>query len=104
MFDLNPASFCKPLVDRHHDSIMTEIHWDTVNHFNAACTYRESLSVAYVFSGRELAQEICNACVFCRRFRARLQEVEMGRVHGTRLTIGPAFTICQVDLLGPYKA
>ena len=107
MFDLNPASFCKPVVDRHSPvaySIMTETHWRTVNHFNASCTFRESLSVAYILGGRDLAQEVRNSCVFCRRFRARLQEVEMGKVHATRLTIAPAFTVCQVDLLGPYKA
>ena len=107
MFDLNPASFCKPVVDRHSPiaySIMTETHWCTANHFNASCTFRESLSVAYILGGRDLAQEIRNSCVFCRRFRAKLQEVEMGKVHQTRLTIAPAFTVCQVDLLGPYKA
>ena len=28
----------------------------------------------------------------------------MGQIHQTRLTIAPAFTLCQVDLLGPYTA
>jgi Family of unknown function (DUF5641) len=107
MFDLNPLSFCQPIVDRFSPvaySVMIETHWSTVNHLNAACTFRESLSRAYVIGGRELAQEIRNSCVFCRRFKAKLLEVEMGRIHETRLSIAPPFTVCQVDLLGPYSA
>jgi hypothetical protein len=102
MFDINPASFCKPVVDRFSPiaySIMIQTHWKTVHHLNAACTYRESLSIAFI-----LAQEIRNSCVFCKRFKAKLQEVEMGKIHQSRLTIAPAFTLCQVDLLGPYSA
>jgi hypothetical protein len=85
-------------------SIMVETHWSTVHHLNATCTFRESLARAYIIGGRDLAQEIRNTCVFCRRFKARLLEVEMGKLHETRLTIAPPFAICQVDLLGPYLA
>ena len=35
---------------------------------------------------------------------SQLQEVEMERVHETRMTIAPPFTLCQVDLLGPFVA
>lgn len=107
MFDLNPLSFCQPLVDRYSPtaySIMIDTHWSVVNHLNATCTFRESLSKAYVIGGRDLAQEIRKTCVFCRRFKAKLLEAEMGKVHETRLSIAPPFTVCQVDLLGPYSA
>ena len=107
MFDLNPLSFCKPILDRFSPiaySIMIHTHWSDANHLNAAHTFRESLSTAYTLGGRELAQEIRNSCVFCRRFKARLVQVEMGKIHQSRLVIAPPFTICQVDLFGPYKA
>ena len=107
MFDLNPTSFCVPVVDRYSPvaySIMMEVHWSTVHHLNATRTYRESLSRAYIIGGRDLAREVRETCVFCRRFKVKMQEVEMGQIHQTRLTIAPAFTLCQVDLLGPYTA
>ena len=107
MFDLNPLSFCQPIVDRFSPiaySIMIQVHWSVVNHLNATCTFRESLSQAYIIGGRELAQEVRKSCVFCRRFKAKLLDAEMGKIHDTRLSIAPPFTVCQVDLLGPYSA
>lgn len=107
MFDLNPLCFCKPILDRHSPvaySIMVETHWKSTNHLNAACTFRESLSTAYILRGRDLAQEVRNSCVFCRRYKAKMIEVEMGKLHSNRLTIAPAFAICQVDLMGPFTA
>jgi hypothetical protein len=107
MFDLSPTTFVRPFVDRHSPvaySIMLEAHWSTANHLSATTTYRESLTVAYINKGRELAQEIRDACCFCKRYKARMVEVEMGRIHESRLTIAPPFTLCQVDLLGPFEA
>ena len=107
MFDLSPVSFCRPLVDRHSPvaySVMLETHWRTVHHLNATTTYRESLNVVFTLKGRDLAQEIRETCSFCKRYKARLLEVEMGKIHEARLTIAPAFTLCQVDLLGPLEA
>ena len=107
MFDLSPVSFFKPIVDRHSPvaySIMLDTHWKTVNHLSAVTTYRESLSVAYIIKGRELAQEVRTSCHFCKRYKARMVEVEMGKTHESRLVIAPPFTYCQVDLLGPYEA
>jgi len=83
---------------------MIHVHWSEANHLNAAHTYRESLGIAFIIGGRDLAQEIRDTCVFCRRFKARLVQVEMGKIHQSRLVIAPPFTICQVDLFGPYKA
>jgi len=85
-------------------SIMLETHWSKVHHLNATTTYRESLEVAYIIRGRDLAQEIREGCNFCKRFKARMVEVEMGKVHSSRLAIAPPFTYTQVDLLGPYEA
>jgi len=81
-----------------------DTHWKTVNHLSAVTTYRESLSVAYIIKGRELAQEVRTSCHFCKRYKARMVEVEMGKTHESRLVIAPPFTYCQVDLLGPYEA
>ena len=83
---------------------MLETHWSKVHHLNATTTYRESLEIAFIICGRELSQEIRGSCHFCKCFKARLVEVEMGKIHGSRLTIAPPFTYCQVDLLGPFEA
>ena len=107
MFDLNPVSFCKPVVDRHSPvaySIMLEMHWVTANHLNATATYRESLATAFILKGRDLAQEVRESCNFCRRYKAKTLEVEMGKIHENRLVIAPPFTYCQVDLMGPFQA
>ena len=107
MLDLSPVTFCRPMVDRQSPvaySIMLETHWSAVSHLNATTTYRESLCKVFTLRGRELAQEIREKCNFCRRFKARLLEVEMGKVHETRLAIAPPFTYCQVDLMGPFEA
>ncbi len=92
MFDLNPVSLCKPVVDRHSPvsySIMLEMHWVTANHLNATAAYRESLATTFILKGRDLAQEVRESCNFCRRYKAKTLEVEMGKIHENRLVIAP---------------
>jgi hypothetical protein len=107
MFDIWPVSFCKPIVDRHSPvayAIMLEMHQTQVNHLNSITTYKESLDTAFIIQGRDLAKEIRETCNFCIRYKARMVEVEMGKIHENRLVIAPPFTFCQVDLMGPYIA
>ena len=107
MWDLQPLSFTKPLIDRYSPvaySIMGFSHAGITRHKNSVTTLRESRSLAFVLRGRDLANEIRDACVSCRRFKAKLIDVEMGKIHETRLTIAPPFYHVQVDLLGPYSA
>jgi hypothetical protein len=107
MFDLSPVTFCRPILDRYSPvayAIMIEMHWAKVHHLSATTTYRESLATAYIIRGRDLAQEVRDSCKFCARYKAKLVEVEMGKIHESRLVIAPPFTYCQVDLLGPYEA
>ena len=107
MFDLQPLHFVKPVVDRYSPvaySIMVYAHSTLTHHRNSAATLRTSREIAYILRGRDLAVEIREACRPCIRFKAKLLKVEMGKVHDSRLTIAPAFYICQVDLLGPLIA
>ena len=107
MLDLEPLHFVRPVCDRYSPvaySVMTYSHMKLTHHRNAASTLRESRNIAYVLSGRDLAIEIREACLACRRYRAKLVEVEMGKVHPSRLTVAPVFYYCQVDLFGPYSA
>ena len=107
MLDLEPLSFVKPMIDRYSPvaySIMGHTHTSVVKHRNAVTTLRESRNIAFILQGRSLANEIRDSCVFCRRFKAKLLEVEMGKLHENRLTIAPAFYQVQVDLLGPFTA
>ena len=107
MLDLKPLSFVRPILDRWSPisySIMLYAHGVMSKHRNVSCSLRESRGVAYVLHGRELAIEIYEGCVSCRRFKARLLEAEMGKTHENRLTIAPAFYLVQVDLFGPFQA
>jgi hypothetical protein len=83
---------------------MIESHWKIAAHRSPLSTYRYSMELAYVVGGMALAKEIRDSCPYCRRARARLIEVEMGKVPQDWLYIAPAFTIVQVDLFGPYTA
>jgi hypothetical protein len=106
-FDLHPFSFCKPIVEKNSPlaySIMLEVHSKEAAHRSSLSTYRQSLEVAYILGGRALAQEIRTSCPFCKLHRARLVEVELGKIHESRLFIAPTFTYVQVDLFGPYLA
>ena len=107
MIDLDPLSFVKPIIDRYSPvgySIMIYCHENIVNHRNATTTLRESRSLGYILSGRELANQVHEACVPCRRYKKRLLTAELGKLHETRLTIAPAFYNSQVDLMGPFSA
>ena len=107
MWDIEPLSFVKPILDRYSPvaySIMVYSHTKLVKHRNSITTLRESRNLAFVLRGRDLANEIRESCVSCRRFKAKLLEIEMGKIHDNRLTIAPPFYQVQVDLLGPYKA
>ena len=107
MKDLEPLSFVKPVIDRYSPvaySIMLYSHTSVVNHRNAVTTLRESRSLGYILRGRDLANEVYEACVFCKRYKKRLLAAEMGKLHETRLTIAPAFYNSQVDLMGPFSA
>ena len=107
MTDLSPLAFCNPVLDRWSPvsfAIMVYSHQKAARHRNAVATLRESRQIAFILQGRDLANQIRDACLFCRRFRAKLVEVEMGKVHPARLTIAPAFFRVQTDLFGPMTA
>lgn len=105
--DLSPLTFVKPVVDRHSPvaySVMIHAHEKLTHHGSAVASLRESRSIIYIMQGRDLAVEVRQACVWCRRYKAKMVEVELGKFHETRLTIAPAFYNTQVDLFGPLQA
>ena len=107
MFDLDPLHFVCPICDRYSPvaySVMVHSHSKLTHHRNACATLRESRNIVYILSGRDLANEVRGTCVACRRYKAKLVEVEMGKIHPNRLTIAPPFYNCQVDLFGPFSA
>ena len=107
MEDLEPLSFCKPVLDRYSPvaySVMIHSHKHLSHHRNSVCTLRESRNLAYILKGRDLANEIRDNCEYCKRFKARLIQTEMGKQHSSRLTVSPCFYQAQVDLCGPFLA
>ena len=107
MTDLNPLSFARPVCDRYSPvaySVMAHSHANLVHHRNVASSLRESRSIVFIFRGRDLSNEIREACTHCRRYKAKLLQVEMGNIHQSRLRISPPFFTVQCDLFGPYPA
>lgn len=105
--DLSPCMFVRPIVDRYSPvaySIMMFSHDKLARHRNVSSTLLESRGIAYILSGRDLAIEVRSDCAHCRRFRAKLSQVELGKLHEVRLTVAPAFYHCQIDLMGPFLA
>ena len=107
MGDLQPLNFAKPLVDRHSPvayAVMIYVHNKVTCHRNPVVTLNASRNICYILHGRELANEIAAACTYCRRYKAKVLAIEMGKQHPARLTVAPAFYNCQVDLAGPFFA
>ena len=107
MLDLGPLTFVKPVLDRYSPvsySIMIYCHEKVVCHRSSTNTLRASRYISYIIGGRDLAIEVREACVFCRRFKARMVKAEMGKIHENRLTIAPVFWNVQIDLMGPFLA
>lgn len=107
MFDVSPLHYVRPVIDRYSPvayAIMVHVHANVVHHRGANTTFLSSKEIAHIIRGRSLAIEVKNACRSCIRYRAKLTNVEMGKIHDTRLTIAPAFYLCQIDLMGPLIA
>jgi len=107
MFDLTSLSFVRPIVDRYSPvgySVMLHSHESISHHKSATASLLESRGLAFILRGRDLATEVVKACRPCIRYRSKLIEVEMGKIHQSRLTIAPVFYCCQVDLFGPLIA
>ena len=107
MLDLTPLSFVRPIVDRFSPvaySIMIHCHETISHHRSATSSLLETRYIAFILRARDLASEVARCCRFCIRYKAKLIEVEMGKLHPSRLTIAPVFYCSQVDLFGPYTA
>ena len=105
--DLEPLTFVRPIVDRFSPlaySLMIHKHSEKVHHRNAAATLQATRWEAFILAGKNLAIEVVDKCPGCRRHRAKLLKVEMGKIHSNRLTIAPAFYYSQCDLFGPLTA
>ena len=105
--EVKSLHFARPVIDRYSPiaySIMTHVHQDIACHANPVVVLRESRSIAFIIRGRDLANEIAEACTSCRRFKMRMIETEMGKQHPSTLTIAPAFFHSQVDMAGPWQA
>ena len=105
--DLEPLCFVRPVVDRHSPiaySIMMFAHMTVSHHRTVPATLNESRALAFIFHGYSLAQEVKERCHHCKRIKAKVTDVEMGKIHDTRLTIAPPFYVCQCDIMGPFVA
>ena len=105
--DVDPLTFNVPVVDRHSPvaySVMIHAHVDLTHHGGAVSTLRASMQVAFILRGKDLAVEVRRDCAFCKRYKAKTLEAEMGKIHPTQLCVAPAFYYVQVDLFGPVSS
>ena len=107
MFDVDHLCFVRPVVDRYSPvamSVMIYVHTQIAHHRSAVATLRASRDIVYVVRGRDLAVRVREGCYNCTRYKKKLLQTEMGKVHQNRLTIAPPFYHAQVDLFGPMLA
>ena len=105
--DVDPLKFNVPVIDRHSPvaySIMVHAHQEITHHGGAVSTLRAALGIAFIIRGKDLAVEVRKSCAFCKRYKARTLEAEMGKIHPTQLCVAPAFYCVQVDLFGPVSS
>ena len=105
MIDLNRLSFAVPVLDRDSPvslSIMKTCHEKFTHHAGSVTTLLKSREIAYIIGGKSLATEVRKKCSYCQRYKIKTLQVEMGKVDDSRYNVAPAFTICQIDLFGPY--
>ena len=103
--DLTRLSFAVPVIDRYSPvayCIMRTCHEKYTHHGGAVTTLLKSYEFAFIIGGRTLATEIRTKCHFCQRFNSKTIQVEMGKLDSARYNVAPAFTICQLDLFGPF--
>ena len=107
MFDVDHLCFVRPVVDRYSPvamSVMIYVHTQIAHHRSAVATLRASRDIVYVIRGRDLAVRVREGCYSCTRYKKKLLQTEMGKLHENRLTIAPPFYNAQVDLFGPMLA
>ena len=105
--DLGKLNFSVPVLDRFSPvsyAIMIHVHQKVVHHKGAISTYRASLESVYILGGKQLAVEVRKDCGFCKRYKVKFLEAQMGKIHPTQLTIAPAFFNTQIDIFGPVDA
>ena len=106
MRDVPSTKFVKPILDRYSPiayAIMLDAHTATI-HRGVMTTLQRSRETAFIINGKSLAAEIREKCPYCKRFKQRLLDVEMGKTHDNRLVIAAPFTLAMVDLAGPFNA
>ena len=106
-YDVTALNFAVPVLDRYSPTsyaIMIHAHQKLVHHKGAVSTYRASLDIAFILGGKQLAVEIRRNCHFCKRYKLKFLEAQMGKIHPTQLTVAPAFYSTQIDIFGPVDA
>lgn len=109
MLDLQPTSFCVPVLDKYSPisySIINDIHWNhpVASHSGVETTWRYVLQKVSIIEGRHLVKVIRSTCERCRYLMKRTIDVCMGPISPTNLMIAPIFYTCQVDLCGPFQS
>ena len=105
MVDLTRLSYAVPVLDRNSPiafCIMRTCHEKLTHHGGVVSTLLKSFEYAYILGGRSLAAEIRSKCLFCQRYKVKTIDIEMGKIDESRYQVAPAFTICQLDLFGPF--
>ena len=105
--DLEPLNFVRPVVDVHSPvaySILKFSHIQLAKHRNATASLNESRKEAFILNGLSLSKKIYDDCPCCKKFNAKVLDVEMGKVHESRFVVAPPFFTAQCDIMGPFDA
>ena len=104
MLDIDRSLYTKPVLHRYSPisySVMSEVHVK-LKHRGTIPVLSKSRQIAYILSGRKLAEEIRLGCPYCTRYKQRMIKLESGPTHPNRIICAPPYFHVTLDLTGPY--
>ena len=96
---------CAPAMDRHSPvaiSLAMHFHHSISKHAGVDRSYLLSQGAVFIFQGRQLFEEICRDCLFCRRKLRQKYNQLMGPMAEEQLTYSAVGRFLFLDMSGPY--
>lgn len=97
--------------DKKHPMLISSTHWFSVllfrhehkqlKHAGPQALLYHVRDLYWPVGGRNLARQVVNKCVTCRRFRGKTLNPIMGNLPKERITPSFPFQVCGVDYAGP---
>ena len=105
--DASTISFVQPVgmaTDPLVFQLLLHIHWKIHPHKGVPSTNRVVANILYVIRGGYVIRALRDECQRCRIILKKQIKECMGSIPPEKLIVSPAFSFCQIDIGGPFKA